>query len=122
VRAIITLIVAVGVIPVGVMTIIIGLTLIVIAIGRPVIRSTLIVATIGIPWSYGNGNLGFRFRRNQSEEPKDSQDQEEILFHRVLSRSTITRNGSSCLTIPNNQRAVPVIFESNIDALRGGRN
>ena len=57
VRAIITLIVAVSVIPVGVLTIIIGLT--------------LIVAAVGIPWSYGNGNLGFRFRRNQSDEPKD---------------------------------------------------
>ena len=71
VRAIITLIVVVGVIPVGVFTIIIGLTLIVITVGRPIIRSTRIVATVGIPWSYGNGNLGFRFRRNQSDEPKD---------------------------------------------------
>ena len=64
VRAIITII------PVGVMTIVIGWTLIVIS-GRPIIRSTLIVATVGIPWSYGNCNLGFRFRRNQSEKPKE---------------------------------------------------
>jgi len=71
VRAIITLIVAVSVIPVGVLTIIIGLTLIVITVRRSIIRSTLIVAAVGIPWSYGNGNLGFRFRRNQSDEPKD---------------------------------------------------
>jgi hypothetical protein len=71
VRAIITLIVEVGVIPVGVLTIIIGLALIVITVGRPIIRSTLIVSAIGIPWSYGNGNLGFRFRRNQSDEPND---------------------------------------------------
>jgi hypothetical protein len=71
VRAIITLIVAGGIIPVGVMTIVIGLKLIVIAIGRPIIRSTLIVATVGIPWSYGNCNLGFTFRRNQSEKPKE---------------------------------------------------
>ena len=65
VRAIITII------PVGVMTIVIGWTLTVISIGRPIIRSTLIVATVGIPWSYGNCNLGFRFRRNQSEKPKE---------------------------------------------------
>ena len=57
VRALITLIVAVGIIPIGVLTIIIGLRLIVITGGRPIIRSTLIVATVGIPWSYGNGNL-----------------------------------------------------------------
>jgi hypothetical protein len=71
VRAIITLIVAVGLITVGVLTIIVGLALIVITVGRPIIRSTLIIATVGIPWSYGNCNLGFRFRRNQSDEPKD---------------------------------------------------
>ena len=72
VRAIITLIVAVGVIPVGVLTIIIGLTLIVITVvGRPIIRSTLMVARVGIPWPYGNGNLSFRFRWKQSDEPKD---------------------------------------------------
>ena len=59
VRAIITLIVAVGVITVGVLTIIVGLTLIVITVGRPIIRSTLIVATVGIRRSYGNCNLGF---------------------------------------------------------------
>jgi hypothetical protein len=81
VRAIITLIVVVGVIPVGVLTIIIGLTLIVITVGRPIIRSTRIVATVGIPWSYGNGNLGFRFCRNQSEKPKEGQEQDEMLFH-----------------------------------------
>ena len=57
VRAIITLIVLVGVISVGVMTIIIGLILIVIA--------------VGIPWSYGNGNLSFRLRRNQSNKSND---------------------------------------------------
>ena len=57
VRAIITLIVAVGVISVGVMTIIIGLTLIVIA--------------VGIPWPYGNGNLSFRLRGNQSNKSND---------------------------------------------------
>ena len=71
VRAIIALIVAVGLITVGVLTIIVGLALIVITVGRPIIRSTLIIATVGIPWSYGNCNLGFRFRRNQSDEPKD---------------------------------------------------
>jgi hypothetical protein len=54
VRAIKTLIVVVGVIPVGVMTIIIGLTLIVIAVG---------IIAVGIPWPYGNGNLSFRLRR-----------------------------------------------------------
>ena len=62
VRAIITLIVAVGVIPVGVMTIIIGLTLIVIAVG---------IIAVGIPWPYGNGNLRFRLRRNQSDKSND---------------------------------------------------
>jgi hypothetical protein len=69
VRAIITLIVVVGLIPVGVMTIIIGLTLIVIA--------------VGIPWPYGNGNLSFRLRRNQSYKSNDGEDQEEKLFHIV---------------------------------------
>ena len=52
--AIIILIVAV-IIPV-LPAIIIGLTLIV-------------VAMIGITGSYGNGDLGMRFRRSQSEEP-----------------------------------------------------
>jgi hypothetical protein len=69
VQAIIALIVAVSVIPVGVLTIIIRLTLIVITFGRPVIRSTRIVATVGMPCSKGNGNLGFRFRRTQSDKP-----------------------------------------------------
>ena len=59
----------VGVIPVGVMTMIIGLTLIVIA--------------VGIRWPYGNGNLSFRLRRNQSDKSNDSEDQEEKLFHIV---------------------------------------
>ena len=62
VRAIITLIVAVGVIPVGVMTIIIGLILIVIAVG---------IMAVGIAWPYGNGNLSFRLRRNQSDKSND---------------------------------------------------
>ena len=57
VRAIITLIVAVGVIPVGVMTIIIG--------------SILIVIAAGIAWPYGNDNLSFRLRRNQSNKSND---------------------------------------------------
>jgi len=53
VPAIITLIVVVAVIPVGVAMIIVGLTLIVVTIGsRP----------------YGNYNLGFGSRRNQSEK------------------------------------------------------
>jgi hypothetical protein len=69
VRAIIALIVAVSLIPVGVLTIIIRLTLIVITVGRPVIRSTRIVATVGMPCSKGNRNLGFRFRRTQSDKP-----------------------------------------------------
>ena len=56
--AIVTLIVTVRVIPVGVMTIIVGLTLIVIALG---------IIVVGIPWPYGNDNLSFRLRRNQSE-------------------------------------------------------
>ena len=67
VRAIITLIVVVGVIPVDVMTIIIGLTLIVIAVG---IIAVGIIA-VGIPWPYGNGNLSFRLRRNQSNKSND---------------------------------------------------
>jgi hypothetical protein len=71
VQAIITLIVAVTVIPVGVLTIIIRLTLIIITFGRPVIRSTRIVATVGMPCSKGNNNLGFGFRRTQSDKPKD---------------------------------------------------
>jgi hypothetical protein len=50
VRAIITLIVAVGA-----LTIIMALTLIVITFRRPIVRSTLIVATVGISWSHGNG-------------------------------------------------------------------
>jgi hypothetical protein len=62
VRAIITLIVVVGVIPVGVMTIIIKLTLIVIAVG---------IIAVGIPWPYGNGNLSFRLCRNQSNKSND---------------------------------------------------
>jgi hypothetical protein len=74
VRAIITLIVVVGVIPVGVMTIIIGLTLIVIAVG---------IIAVGIPWPYGNGNLSFRLRRNQSYKSNDGEDQEEKFFHIV---------------------------------------
>jgi hypothetical protein len=74
VRAIVTLIVTVGVIPVGVMTIIIGLTLIVIAVG---------IIAVGIPWPYGNDNLSFRLRRNQSDKSNDGQDQEEKLFHIV---------------------------------------
>jgi hypothetical protein len=74
VRAIITLIVVVGLIPVGVMTIIIGLTLIVIAVG---------IVAVGIPWPYGNGNLSFRLRRNQSYKSNDGEDQEEKFFHIV---------------------------------------
>lgn len=66
-RAIITLIVVVVVIPDVMMVTIIGVLLIVIA--------------VGIPRAYGNGNLGFRFRGNQSDKPQDNQDQEEILFH-----------------------------------------
>ena len=62
VRAIITLIVAVGIIPVGVMTIIIGLILIVIAVG---------IIAVGIAWPYGNDNLSFRLRRNQSDKSND---------------------------------------------------
>jgi hypothetical protein len=50
VRAIITLIVAVGA-----LTIIMALTLIVITFRRPIVRSSLIVATVGISWSHGNG-------------------------------------------------------------------
>jgi hypothetical protein len=84
VQAIITLIVAGGVKPVGVLMIIIGFTLIVITGGRPIICSTLIVATFGIPWCYGNRNLGFRFRRNQSDEFKEGSDQEEILFFTAI--------------------------------------
>ena len=67
VRTIITLIVLVVVISVGVATIIIGLTLIVIAVG---IIAVGIIA-VGIPWPYGNGNLSFRFRRNQSDKSND---------------------------------------------------
>jgi hypothetical protein len=59
----------VGVISVGVMTIRLGLTLMVIA--------------FGIPWPYGNGNLSFRLRRNQSYKSNDGEDQEEKLFHLV---------------------------------------
>ena len=66
VRAIITLIVAAGA-----LTIIMALTLIVITFRRPIVRSTLIVARVGISWSHGNGNLGLRFGRNQSDKPKD---------------------------------------------------
>src|ERR1700751_3589156 len=64
----------VGVIPVGVMTMIIGLTLIVIAVG---------IISVRIRWPYGNGNLSFRLRRNQSDKSNDSEDQEEKLFHIV---------------------------------------
>jgi len=59
VPAIITLVVVVSVIPVGVAMIIVGLPLIVITVG---------IITVGIGRPYGNYNLGFGFRRNQSEK------------------------------------------------------
>ena len=43
-------------------TIILGLILIVIAVG---------IIAVGVPWPYGDGNLSFRLRRNQSDKSND---------------------------------------------------
>ena len=41
----------------------------------------LVVVAAGARRAYGDGNLSFRFRGNQSEKPQRSEDQKEILFH-----------------------------------------
>jgi hypothetical protein len=65
VPAIITLVVVVSVIPVGVAVMIVGLPLIVITVG---------IVTVGIGRPYGNYNLGFGFRRNQSEKSRGDEE------------------------------------------------
>jgi predicted RND superfamily exporter protein len=65
VPAIITLVVVVSVIAVGVAVMIVGLPLIVITVG---------IITVGIGWPYGNHNLRFGFRRNQSEKSRGDQE------------------------------------------------
>jgi hypothetical protein len=64
VPAIITVLV-VSVIPVGVPVMIVGLPLIVITVG---------IITVGIGRPYGNYNLGFGFRRNQSEKSRGDEE------------------------------------------------
>ena len=64
VPAIITVLV-VSVIPVGVAVMIVGLPLIVITVG---------IVTVGIGRPYGNHNLGFGFRRNQSEKSRGDEE------------------------------------------------
>ena len=61
-RSIIVLIAVKGIIPGRVMTIIIALTLIIIAVG---------ITAAGIPRPYGNDNLSFRLRKNQSDKSND---------------------------------------------------
>jgi hypothetical protein len=45
-----------------------------------VVMSIIGLTLIVIARSYGNGNLGFRFGRNQSEQLKEGQDQEKSSF------------------------------------------
>jgi hypothetical protein len=44
---------------------------------------TVIVVAAGMPRDHDD-NLGLRFRRNQSEQPEDSQGQQKVLFHMVI--------------------------------------
>jgi len=69
VPAIITVLV-VSVIPVGVAVMIVGLPLIVITVGIV----TVGIVTVGIGRPYGNHNLGFGFRRNQSEKSRGDEE------------------------------------------------
>jgi hypothetical protein len=68
---------------VPIMPVIVSMVVVMIVV-TVIVRLALVVVATGMFRAHHDGDLRLRFRRNQSEQPQDGQDQQKELFHILL--------------------------------------